>query len=83
MEKQHQKLYRNLILTCIIGVITSSALAQSRNTKLQKAGLMGLATSLMAGVGVSAALPRDDEDNDPRMKNVEEEIRHKRPQQRQ
>ena len=83
MEQQHQKLYRNLILTCIIGVIASSALAQSKNAKLQKVGIAGLATSLVAGVGVSASLPRDDEDNNSSMENASEKIRRQHAQQRQ
>ncbi len=81
MKEQHQKLYKNLILACIIGVLASSALAQSKNTKLQKMGIIGLGASLVAGVGVSGTLPRDDEEDNLR-KEMDAQNKRKQAQQR-
>ena len=64
MTKQNQAIFKNLALLCIIGVLASAALTQiSGISQIQKLGKIGLATSLMAGVGLSMALPRDDENN--------------------
>jgi len=64
MTKQNQNIFKNLALLCIVGVLASAALTQIAGiSKIQKLGKIGLATSLMAGVGLSMALPRDDEND--------------------
>lgn len=81
MNPQHHKICKNLALTCIIGVLLSSALANSSKPKLQKLGLAGLGASLMAGVGIAGTLPRDDEDTDSKREDVGAEIKRQRSQQ--
>lgn len=58
----------------------SSIAVHSDNTRVQKLGVMALGTSVLAGVGaiLSVATEKDNDDDDPRMKDVyaELEARH-------
>ena len=52
----------------------SFAAAHSQNPKIQKLAVVGMATSAILGVGAAVVSDNPDQDDDPRMKDVYDEI---------
>ena len=58
--------------------LASFAAAQSQNPKIQKIAVIGMGTSALLGVGAAVIADNPDQDDDPRMKDVYDEIERTR-----
>ena len=70
-----------IIFLSIMGTLCvgASVAIQSDHTRIQKFGVMGFGAAVLAGVGSAMALAteKDGDDDDPRMKDVYDELNKK------